>query len=128
MSKVNGWSWGEGLKKIMAWFLHLICFVKLKKENQICKILNNNVEFLQLKNNRKEAMSISLYCIHSFIDEACRLHMYLILGPSLWSNILDHLWIPDTNKPKLKKVKRLRKTNKILTEMDNSMVGRGMDR
>lgn len=65
---------GQGFKEDYGMVPTSICFVKLKKENQICKILNNNVEFLQLKNNRKEVMSISLYCIHSFIDEACRLY------------------------------------------------------
>lgn len=81
----------------MSWFLHSIIFVELKKEYQICQILNNNIEFLQLKHNRKEAMSISLY-IHSFIDQALD-HLSSLIYWSINEWIYkDHLHVLDTNK------------------------------
>lgn len=63
-------------------------------------------------------MSISLY-IHLFIDQAYRFHIYLIIRPSLWSTILDHLPIPGTSKSKVSyklviKIVKERKRRKIL--------------
>lgn len=63
-------------------------------------------------------MSICLY-IHSSIDLACRFHIYLIIRPFLWSTILDHLFIPESNKSKVNyelviKIAKERKKRKII--------------